>query len=148
MFGCYTKFPLDSDLLLARRILGLLLSFTGLLCALTSGTGSDTSTVDGVEGRELLLVLLDSAEFNHWLGLHERHEWTSQLCGQFAFLLGGFALAQLTVLVDREEDQLVLVFLQALNVLLTRLDGLVAATLVDCNSDGAGESGGETSGLK
>lgn len=124
----FHKFP---RLLLAWRIFSLLLSFSGLLCALTSGAGSNTSAMDGVESREFLFVVLNSAEFNDWLGLNEWHDWSSQLCCQFAFLLGGLTLAQLAVLVDGEEDQLVLIFLQALNVLLTRLDRLVTATLVD-----------------
>lgn len=72
-----------------------------------------------VEGREFLFVFLDRTEFNDWLGLNEWHDWSSQLCGQFAFFLGGFTLAQFAVLVNWEEDELALIFLQALNVLLT-----------------------------
>lgn len=87
--------------------------------------------MDGVESGEFLFVFLDRAEFNDWLGLNEWHDRSSQLCRQFAFFLGGLTLAQLAVLVDGEEDQLVLILLQALNVLLTRLDRLVATTLVD-----------------
>lgn len=98
----------------------------------------------GVEGGESLFVLLNRTEFDDGFRLDERHDRTGELRRQFAFLLGGFTLAQLAVLVDGEEDELVLVFLQALNVLLTRLDRLVAATTINRNSDGSGESSGET----
>lgn len=101
-----------------------------------------------VESGEFLFVFLDSTELDDGLGLGDRHDCSDELCREFTLLLGGFTLAQLAVLVGWEEDELALVLLQALNVLLTRFDGLVAATLVNSDSNGAGESGGETSRLK
>lgn len=135
----FHKIPLK-DLLFVWSVFALLLSFLGLLGALTSGAGSYTSTVKSIEGREFLFVLLDRTEFNDWLGLKEWHDWSSQLCGQFAFFFGGFTLTQLAILMDGEEDQLVLVLLQALNILLTRLNRLVAATTINSDSDGTCES--------
>lgn len=107
------------NLLLAWGIFSLFLCFLRLLGTLTGGAGSNTSAMKSVEGGEFLFVFLDCAELDDWLRLQEWHDRSGELCGELAFFLGGFTLAQLAVLVDWEEDQLVLVFLQALNVLLT-----------------------------
>ena len=123
-------------------------SFLCFLGTLTSGTSGDACTVESVEGGEFLFVFSDSAELDDWLGLGDWHNCADELCREFTFLFGGFTLAQFAVLVDWEENQLALIFLQALNVLLTGFNRLVATTLVNGNSDGAGESRRETSSLK
>lgn len=107
------------NLLLAWGVLGLFLCFLRLLGTLTSGAGSNTSAMKSVEGREFLFVFLNRAELDNWLRLQQWHDRSGELCGELAFFLGGLTLAQLAVLMNWEEDQLVLVFLQALNVLLT-----------------------------
>lgn len=108
----------------------------------------ETSLANSKEGRELLLLLGDRTELNLWLLVHNWHHRSAQLGGQLAFLLGGLALAQLLLLVDREQDQLAAVFLQALDVLLAAFDGLVLTAGIDSDSDSLGESLGQTSSLK
>lgn len=111
-------------------------------------TGVQTSLAHGEEGGELLLLLSDRAELDRCLLVDDRQHWATQLGGQLAFLLGGFTLAQLLLLMDREQNQLAAVLLQALDVLLTAFDRLVLTAGIDGNSDGLGESLGQTSTLK
>jgi hypothetical protein len=115
----HKNFPSRNFLLLAWGILLLFLGFLCLLGALSSGAGSDTSAVKGVEGGEFLFVFLDGAELDDWLRLKQWHDGSGELGSEFTLLLGGFTLLQLAVLVDWEENELALVFLQALDVLLT-----------------------------
>ena len=119
----------NSNLLLGPWcVFGGLLGFSCFLGAHTGCSGSNTSRVQCIESAEFLLVFGDCAEFKNWLSLCERHNWTNQLCGQFAFFFCGFSLAQFTcsvsltwftVFVNWEQDQFISVFLQALNILLT-----------------------------
>lgn len=111
-------------------------------------TGVQTSLADSEEGRELLLLLGDRAELDRGLLVHDWHHRTTQLGGQLALFLGGLTLAQLLLLVDREQNQLAAVFLQALDVLLTAFNGLVLTAGIDGDSDGLGESLGQTSSLQ
>lgn len=134
-------------LLLSRGVLSLFCGFSGFLGALSGCTGSNTGTVDSVEGGEFLFVFLNCAEFNDWSSLDNWHDRSGQLRSQLAFFLGSFTLAQLSVLVHWEEDELVLIFLQTLNVLLTGFNRLVATTTINRNANGASESSSQSSGL-
>lgn len=97
-----------------------------------------------MESGKLLLLLGDGAELHLRHRLRDRQNLALQLRGGLALLDGGLTLAQLAVLVDREQDQLAAVLLQALHVLLARLDRLVATTAVDGDANGAGERSGQT----
>lgn len=60
------------------------------------------------------------------------------LRGDIHLLLGGVSLVRLGKLLG-EEDKLRAVLLQALNVLLKRLNALVAATVINGDADGSEE---------
>lgn len=139
------------DLCLLGSVLSCLSSVLCCLSTLASCTRSDTSTMNCIEGGEFLFIFGDRAEFNWGLRFREWHDGASQLFSDFAFLLAGLTLAQFQVLLvfmNWEKDELVLVFLEALNIGLSWLNWLVAATSVNWNTDCASESSCKTSSLK
>ena len=84
---------------------------------------------DGLEGLEVLQVLSkfhSSGSLDHGL---DRHNLSGQLDSLGQLLSSGVSLAGLLG-VEREHDQLGLVFLQALGVELQRLDTLVPSNVV------------------
>lgn len=97
---------------------------------------------------EALLFLRNFTEFNFWHSANNGQHGSLQLSGDFAFLFGGFTFPQLLLFMYWEQDQFAAVFLEALNVFLLTFDGLVAATSVNNDSDGLGESSGQTGGLE
>lgn len=84
-----------------------------------------------MESGELLLLIGDGAELNCWLSLDDGQDLSTELSSGLALLFGCFALAEFTVGMDGEEDQLASVFLESLDILLARLDGLVVTTTVN-----------------
>lgn len=100
------------------------------------------------ERRELLLLVGDRAELDGGLLVDDRQHRAADLGRQLALLLGRFALAQLLLRVDREQDQLAAVLLQPLDVLLAALDRLVLAARVNGDADGLREALGQTGTLQ
>lgn len=132
-------------------IFGGLSSILCSLSAFASCTRSNASTMNCIEGGEFLFVFLDRAEFNGWLGFREWHKCSLELSCHFALLFARLTLAQfqvLLVLVHGEEDELILVFLETLNIRLSWLDWLVAAAVVNWDTNCTSESSCKTSGLK
>lgn len=107
-----------------------------------------TYATKGMVGVEFLLLIGDLTELDFGCSTDNWQYGSAVLGGNFAFLFGGLALAQLPLLMDWEQDQLAAVFLEALDVLLLRLNGLVAATSVDGNTDGLSKASGQTSSLR
>merc|ERR1719150_3224589 len=122
----------------------LLLLVNVISLSISGPLGSDTvkslegpGLTNGLEGLELLHVvgeLHSSGSLDDGL---DRHHLSGQLDSLRQLLGSGVALAGLLG-VEREQDQLGLVFLQALSVQLQRLHALVPATVVDSDADGLG----------
>lgn len=122
--------------------------FSGLLGTNTAQLSVGARLSDGLERGEGLLLFCNFTVLNDRLHLLDRHNWSLQLCGQLALLGSSLTLAQLLLFVNREQNQFALVLLQALDVLLPRLDRLVLATGVDRDANGARKAGGQTSTLE
>jgi len=132
-------------------LLGGILLFIGLLFGLDQAevvkSLVSTGLAQGLVGGELSLVLGDRAGSLGGVNLHHRNDsFRRDLRGDIHLLLGGVSLVRLGKLLG-EEDKLRAVLLQALNVLLKRLNALVAATVINGDADGSGKVLVKTGGL-
>jgi len=132
-------------------LLGSVLLLIGLLLRLGHAelvkplVGS--SLAQRLVGRELGLVLGNFARSLRRFHLNHRNDGLrGDLGGDVHFLLGSVALVRLAQLLG-EEDEFGSVFLEALDVLLQRLDALVATTVIDGDADRPGKVLVETSGF-
>ena len=123
-------------LLLALRDFVGLLSLLGLLGADAPELAVRAGLGDGVVSLEVLEVFGQLHGARSLAVSLQGHQLAAQLGSLLDVLLGSVALPRLLGL-EGEEDQLGLVLLEALSVELKRLQGLVAATVVDGNADGA-----------
>jgi len=98
-------------------------------------------------GGEFGLVFGNFARRFDRLNLHHRNDrLRGDLGGDVHLLLGGISLVRFAQLL-REENEFGFVLLETLNVLLKRLNALVAPTVVDRDADRSGEILVETGGL-
>ena len=125
-----------SCLLLALRDFVSLLSLLGLLGADAPELAVRASLGDRVVSLEVLEVFGQLHGARSLAVSLQGQQLAAQLSGLLDVLLRSVALPRLLGL-EREEDQLGLVLLEALSVELQRLDGLVAAAVVDGDADGA-----------
>lgn len=88
-----------------------------------------------MESREFLLFVGDLSEFHNWWRFRQRQNWSLELCSKFAFLFCGFTLAQLLLVVDREQNQSASVFFEPLDIFLNAFNRFVAATVINSDAD-------------
>ena len=133
------------DLLLLVGLLLLLGLATSLADSVKTGNGASLAVL--LEGRVVLLLLSDLASLLLGPDLGDGEKGTGQLNGGVdisSLSITRLGLASLA----GEDNQLGLVGLEALNVELEGLLGLVAATMVDGNTDGESLLAADTSSLK
>jgi hypothetical protein len=132
------------NLLLLVGLLLLLGLATGLTDAVKTGNGAGLAVL--LVGRVVLLSLGDLASLLLGPNLGDGEDSASQLGSSRE--LGGSRVTSLGLAsLAGEDNQLGLVSLEALNVELERLLGLVAATVVDRNTDGKSLLAADTGSL-
>jgi len=140
MDGLNRSLLLGGVLLLIRLLLGL--QQAELVKSLVS-----SGPAQRLVGGELGFVLGDFARRFGRFNLNHRNDRLGRdLSSDVHFLLGSVSLVWLTQLL-REEDEFGFVLLETLDVLLKRLDALVATTVIDSDTDRPGEILVKTGGL-
>merc|ERR1712095_245350 len=119
-----------------------------LLLALAVQLLVDARLAQHSERLVLLVVFCDGARLLGDNGLLHRHQHVVSDLGHSAQLLGSSISLLGSRRLLREEDQLALVLLQTLHIDLKGFDGLVAATVINGDTDALGLFGVDSSSLK
>lgn len=88
-----------------------------------------------MESREFLFIVSNLSEFHDRFRFRQRQNGSLELCGKLTFLFGSFTLAQLLLVVDREQNQSASIFFEPLDIFLNAFNRLVAPTIINSNSD-------------
>ena len=147
-FGCQARTKEQRRRNKTRLRLLLLLGLAGTLGA--EASHALVAPLDAQHAERVLLHPLggERLELGRGGGGGHREQGARQLGGHVQLVQRRVAGLGLRVGATREDDQLRLVLVQALDVVLQRLGRLVAATVVDGNADGAGDLLRDASSLK